>query len=386
MRILLSVCSAVALLLSPAFAQAPTLDQVRELHAAYAKAREAAKTEMADAMKAARGAEKGSDEQKQLMAKITDIRKQVQSTQEAAFASFAKCEWTKFDVAKDGDLLKDCLPELVRDASDPKAAVKAGEFFLANFASDPAAGAMRGNALPMAMLAAGQFDGAKAMLKDAADAAEGSGKVRTMLTYGDVLAVGGDLEGARKVYAEAGDLADKNTKDYVTLRLELIGKPAPDIDSKTWVGGEAKPLSAMKGKVVLVDFWATWCPPCRMVMPGINELYKEHNAHGLEVIGVTKFYERGYMAKDASQMQAGGEPVQGLTEETFVPHVTEFRNNTGIAYPFVVAADSDFKNYKVRGIPTLAVVGKDGNIALITVGAGSEGLLKAAVANLLKAK
>lgn len=386
MRIHLSLCGAIALLLSPAFAQAPTLEQVRELHAAYTKARETAKTEMADVVKAARGVEKGSDEQKQLMAKLTDIRKQMQVAQEAAYSAFAKCDWTKLDVAQDGELLKDCLPEIVRDAKDPKAAVKAGEFFLANFSSDPSADAMRGNALPMAMLAAGNFDGAKAMLKDAADKGEGPGKVRTMLTYGDVLAVGGDVEGARKVYAEADGLADKSTKDYVALRLELIGKPAPDIASKTWVGGEAKPLSAMKGKVVLVDFWATWCPPCRMVMPGINELYKEHNAHGLEVIGVTKFYERGYMAKDASQMQSGGESVSGLTEETFVPHVTEFRDNTGIAYPFVVAADSDFKNYKVRGIPTLAVVGKDGNIALITVGAGSEGLLKAAVANLLKAE
>lgn len=386
MRNLLSACGALALLLPTAVAQAPALEEARNSYASFAKVKETTKAELEELMKQGRNAERGSEEQKQLMAKLNEVRSKMRTAQDAAFAAFAKCDWTQCDVAKDGEMLKECLPSLMRESEDPKVAVKAGEFFLANFASEKAADQVRGNLLPMAMLAAGNFDGAKAMLKDAADAAEGPGKVRTMLTYGDVLAASGDVDGARTVYAEADGFADKSTKDYVTLRLELIGKPAPDIDSKTWVGCEPKALSAMKGKVVLVDFWATWCGPCRMVMPGINELYEEHHARGLEVMGVTRFYKNGYMAKDKSQMQTGGESVQGLTEETFVDHITQFRTNTGIAYPFVVAQESDFQAYKVRGIPTLAVIGKDGNVALITVGAGSEGLLKAAVANLLKSE
>ncbi len=337
-------------------------------------------------MKSARGMERGSEEQKQLMAKLGELRGKVATAQKDLFEAFAKCDWTKLDVAKDGEILKECLPSVVGDAAKPEEAVKAGEFFLANFSSDRGADVIRGSSLPMAMLALGNFDGAKAMLKDAADKAEGSSKVRTMLTYGDVVAVGGDVEGARKVYEDANALADKSTQSYVKLRLELIGKPAPEIDSKTWVGGEPKPLSAMKGKVVLVDFWATWCGPCRKVMPGINEMYNEHNQHGLEVIGVTRFYPSGYLPKDKSQMQSGGEPVKGITEETYVDHISAFRANTEIAYPFVVAQEQEFKSYHVSGIPTLAVVGKDGNIALVTVGAGSEGLLKAAVTSLLKSK
>jgi hypothetical protein len=83
-------------------------------------------------------------------------------------------------------------------------------------------------------------------------------------------------------------------------------------------------------------------------------------------------------------MQSGGESVRGLTEETFPEHVSTFKANTGIDYPFVIAEQSDFEAYHVSGIPTLAVVGRDGNIALVTVGSGSEGLLKLAVDKLLK--
>jgi thiol-disulfide isomerase/thioredoxin len=386
MRTLLLSCGAFALLLAPIAAQDASADRLRELHAALSSAKESTKGEMEELMKSARGMERGSEEQKQLMAKLGELRGKVATAQKDLFEAFAKCDWTKLDVAKDGEILKECLPSLVGDAAKPEDAVKAGEFYLANFSSDRGADVIRGSSLPMAMLALGNLDGAKAMLKDAADKAEGPAKVRTMLTYGDVVAVGGDVEGARKVYEDANALADKSTQSYVKLRLELIGKPAPEIDSKTWVGGEPKPLSAMKGKVVLVDFWATWCGPCRRVMPGINEMYKEHNQHGLEVIGVTRFYPSGYLPKDKSQMQSGGESVKGITEETYVDHISAFRTNTEIAYPFVVAQEQEFKSYHVSGIPTLAVVGKDGNIALVTVGSGSEGLLKAAVNSLLKSK
>ena len=362
-------------------ASASKLDQVRTLYTDYMKVRD----EMTAMMKDAGALKRGSDEQKAMQAKMAEVRGRLSGPQKAFSEAFVACDWTKFDPKADAALLKEGLPGLARDLDNPTKAIAAGRFFLENFGDERMAEGIRGNALPMAMLASGKTADATQMLDEVVAKADGPAKARTLLTLGDIIAASGDAAGAAKKYEEAAGVADDNTMRYVTLRKELIGKPAPDIDSKQWIGGEPKSLSSLKGKVVLVDFWATWCGPCRMVMPAINEMYKKHHAEGLEVLGVTRFYDYGYEAADKSQMQSGGKniPRGGLTAETFPAHVAAFHKNTENAYPFVIAEEANFKSYHVSGIPTLAVVGPDGNIALVTVGSGSEGLLKFAVQNLL---
>ena len=65
-----------------------------------------------------------------------------------------------------------------------------------------------------------------------------------------------------------------------------IFKPAPDFTLLD-IYGEEKKLSDFKGKVVILDFWATWCPPCKALIPNFIELYNEYRDEGLEIIGVT---------------------------------------------------------------------------------------------------
>lgn len=67
---------------------------------------------------------------------------------------------------------------------------------------------------------------------------------------------------------------------------EVIGKKAPDSVLKDLTGKNAS-LSSFRGKVVLINFWATWCPPCRSEMPSLNKLYKEYRDKGLVVMAVS---------------------------------------------------------------------------------------------------
>ncbi len=67
---------------------------------------------------------------------------------------------------------------------------------------------------------------------------------------------------------------------------ELVGKKAPDF-TLTDITGRSLSLSSLKGKTVLVNFWATWCPPCRNEMPSLNRLFKAYKDQGLIVLAVS---------------------------------------------------------------------------------------------------
>lgn len=72
------------------------------------------------------------------------------------------------------------------------------------------------------------------------------------------------------------------SKDLATQ----IGMPAPEIDLPTPEGTQL-PLSSLKGKIVMVDFWASWCGPCRKDMPFVVKLYEKYKAKGFEILGVS---------------------------------------------------------------------------------------------------
>jgi peroxiredoxin len=65
-----------------------------------------------------------------------------------------------------------------------------------------------------------------------------------------------------------------------------VGEPAPPLEA-TQLDGKHFSLSANRGKVVIVNFWATWCAPCREEMPALDAFYKKHKAEGVEVIAIS---------------------------------------------------------------------------------------------------
>ena len=118
---------------------------------------------------------------------------------------------------------------------------------------------------------------------------------------------------------------------------------------------------------------------------GLSKLYEKHKDKGLVVMGLTQFYDRGYLPANPEQMTGGGgESVKGMDEEKFMQHLKDFKKNAEIAYPFVVGEKSDFESYQVPGIPTVAVVGADGKVALWVVGSESEPFVEAVVERELK--
>ncbi len=136
-----------------------------------------------------------------------------------------------------------------------------------------------------------------------------------------------------------------------------VGEIAPDFTLPDLDGNEVR-LSEFRGKVVFVNFWATWCPPCRAEMPDIESLYQEYKDEGLVVIGIDI-----------------GEP-----EAT----VRRFVQQGGYSWTFVLDSDGAVAaNYNIRAIPTSFFIDREGVIQAVNIGAmtkrGMEAMLAEAM-------
>jgi peroxiredoxin/outer membrane lipoprotein-sorting protein len=134
---------------------------------------------------------------------------------------------------------------------------------------------------------------------------------------------------------------------------ELIGKPAPNFTLKL-IDGKTIKLSDLKGSVVILDFWATWCGPCVASLPHLNDLYKELSGQGLKVI--------------AMNLQQDADTVKAFVEKK--------------KWTLPVALDTDgavAQKYKASAIPETVVIGKDGTVKQVFVGSGNEDAIKALV-------
>lgn len=152
------------------------------------------------------------------------------------------------------------------------------------------------------------------------------------------------------------------TSGYLQVRdrgaqMALIGQTAPDISVKTWIKGGPVTLEDLRGRVVLLEFWATWCKPCQEMFPKLKTLHEQESLRGLEITAITRHY-----------MAYGG------TEEAMAAELqlmTGTVNEHGVSFPVGVAEDERLQAiYGANGLPTAILIDRKGVVRY--AGAGGE--------------
>jgi thiol-disulfide isomerase/thioredoxin len=149
-----------------------------------------------------------------------------------------------------------------------------------------------------------------------------------------------------------------------------VNTPAPPLEVAKTLDGKSFDLTALRGKVVMLDFFATWCAPCRAALPRVRALAAEHG-DALQLVGVSRFYGRGMDFTDpTAELPHGGSMKSDIDETTEFAINATFAERFRIDYPIVfTTAECMASAYGVRGIPTVIVIGKDGRIVGRAVGA-----------------
>jgi thiol-disulfide isomerase/thioredoxin len=203
-----------------------------------------------------------------------------------------------------------------------------------------------------------------------ADKAMGSLKAALAAGFADVetLTRDSDLSSLREnpqfqqMVQEAIAAAQKLAREEAEAQLAKH-QPFPFAFSLPTVDGKPVALSDLKGKVVIVDIWGTWCPPCRMEIPHFVELYKKHKEAGLEIVGIN--YEQ-------------------VPDEEVKTTIADFIRDQGVNYACVIGDDATREQVPdFEGFPTTLFIDRGGVVRLKVVGYHPYDKLEAIVLALL---
>lgn len=189
--------------------------------------------------------------------------------------------------------------------------------------------------------------------------------------------LGEDLAGRDRTSLES-QLENLATRVEAAVKRDaIVGKPATEPNPDAWINGAPLSPSELKGKVILLDFWAVWCGPCIATFPHLREWHEHFAKDGLVIIGATKYYGYAWDPAAKRPVNKGKEyPKDEERKETekFLAHhqlkhpiaffkPAEAPEGERPVEPFSAA-------YNVSGIPQAVVIDRKGNVRLIRVGSG----------------
>ncbi len=153
--------------------------------------------------------------------------------------------------------------------------------------------------------------------------------------------------GAASLVREAGVQPAPDTSLEARMLLQdLMSRLNREFDvTLTGLDGTKYRLQELRGKIVLLNFWATWCPPCRREMPDLDQLYRQSKDRGLVVLAVT---------------------------DDDVASVREYAQKNSYSFPIVLDSERrSFEKYRVVGYPSSIIIDREGGIAAVFMGARS---------------